>query len=197
MYVYSRRRPRKCATNATREPTCSGGGVLHSTDPMLAYQASALSGLTSSEQRPRQACRSRPYSTLQRSWRSGSAAGCGTRMHTRSRADRSAGARPAPRRSGKAAGRRPTRNRVAAPRCERGVHLLQIRRVAARALRLTAASHERLELVAAVAAGVFEHRHTDPSNSVHLRIQKGGVGLHPRSPVPDSQIQAGGENIAK
>jgi len=36
-YVYARRRPRNCATNARRDPTRSGGVVFHSTDLMLTY----------------------------------------------------------------------------------------------------------------------------------------------------------------
>lgn len=40
--MYSRRRPRNTATNATLEPTASGGSVRHSTDRMFAYHAVAL-----------------------------------------------------------------------------------------------------------------------------------------------------------
>ena len=43
-YVYASRRPRKCATNATRDPTASGGEVIHSTDLMLTYQFGAFPG---------------------------------------------------------------------------------------------------------------------------------------------------------
>lgn len=43
-YVYASRRPRKCATNATRDPTASGGGVFHSTDLMFTYHSGACEG---------------------------------------------------------------------------------------------------------------------------------------------------------
>src|SRR6266478_2075064 len=43
-YVYASRRPRKCATNAIRDPTASGGGVFHSTDLMLMYHSGAFAG---------------------------------------------------------------------------------------------------------------------------------------------------------
>ena len=42
-YVYSSRRPRKFATNATREPTRSGGSVFHSTALMFTYHLGAFS----------------------------------------------------------------------------------------------------------------------------------------------------------
>src|SRR5687768_7809976 len=43
-YVYSRRRPRNSAMNATREPTRIGGAVFHSTDLMFTYQSGARDG---------------------------------------------------------------------------------------------------------------------------------------------------------
>jgi hypothetical protein len=43
-YVYAKRRPRKCATNATRDPTARGGFDFHSADLMFSYQTGALSG---------------------------------------------------------------------------------------------------------------------------------------------------------
>src|SRR5262245_49161430 len=43
-YVYASRRPRKCATKATLEPSCTGGRVFHSTDLIFAYQLGAFSG---------------------------------------------------------------------------------------------------------------------------------------------------------
>ncbi len=43
-YVYSIRRPRKRATNATRAPSASGGGVFHSAAWMFTYQRGAFSG---------------------------------------------------------------------------------------------------------------------------------------------------------
>ena len=43
-YVYANRRPRKCATKSTREPTRARRGVFHSTDLMFSYHSGALSG---------------------------------------------------------------------------------------------------------------------------------------------------------
>src|SRR5207249_8821768 len=43
-YVYSSRRPRNRATNATAEPIRNGGTVFHSTDSMLAYHSGAFDG---------------------------------------------------------------------------------------------------------------------------------------------------------
>src|SRR5688500_13286587 len=43
-YVYASRRPRKRATNATADPTASGGEVFHSTDSMFTYHEGAFVG---------------------------------------------------------------------------------------------------------------------------------------------------------
>lgn len=37
-------RPRSCATKANRDPTASGGGVLHSIALMLTYHSGAFAG---------------------------------------------------------------------------------------------------------------------------------------------------------
>src|SRR5262245_3706453 len=43
-YVYSSRRPRKWATNANRDPSCSGRGVFHSPDSVFPYHSVAFDG---------------------------------------------------------------------------------------------------------------------------------------------------------
>ena len=43
-------RPRNLATNSTCEPTCSGGGVFHSTESMLTYHSGAFTGSAAYEE---------------------------------------------------------------------------------------------------------------------------------------------------
>ena len=59
--MYASRRPRKCATNAIRDPTWTGGSVSHSTDLMFWYHAVTLSG---SDAKAATSARGRSMSTV-------------------------------------------------------------------------------------------------------------------------------------